>query len=47
MCQQLTRHRNDSGIDPGSAVAAKSGGLMGIVCNEVVVVSKQDGAPPR
>ncbi len=34
MGQQLTQHRIASGFGPGVVVAAKSGGLMGIVRNE-------------
>ncbi len=44
MGQQLTSHRIASGFAPGFAVAAKSGGLMGIVRNEVGVVTDPDGA---
>lgn len=44
MGQQLTRHRIASGFGPGFAVAAKSGGLMGVVRNEVGVVTDRDGA---
>ena len=44
MGQQLTRHRIASGFGPDVAVAAKSGGLMGIVRNEVGVVTFPDGA---
>lgn len=44
MGQQLTRHRIASGFAPGFVVAAKSGGLMGIVRNEVGVVTEPDGA---
>lgn len=44
MYQQLTRHRIASGFPPGVSVAAKSGGLMGIVHNEVGVVAFPDGA---
>ena len=44
MAQQLTRHRIASGFPPGVSVAAKSGGLMGIVRNEIGVVSFPDGA---
>jgi beta-lactamase class A len=43
MAQQLTRHRIASGFGPQVAVAAKSGGLMGIVRNEAGVVSFPDG----
>jgi len=44
MARQLTRHRIASGFGPGCAVAAKSGGLMGIVRNEVGVVTDPAGA---
>ena len=44
MGQQLTRDRIASGFGPGYAVAAKSGGLMGIVRNEVGVVTAPGGA---
>jgi hypothetical protein len=43
MSQQLTRRRIASGFGPGFAVAAKSGGLMGIVRNEVGVVTDLHG----
>lgn len=43
MSQQLTRQRLASGFGPGFAVAAKSGGLMGIVRNEVGVVTDPQG----
>jgi beta-lactamase class A len=43
MSQQLSRQRIASGFGPGFAVAAKSGGLMGIVRNEVGVVTDPDG----
>lgn len=43
MSQQLSRQRMASGFGPGFAVAAKSGGLMGIVRNEVGVVTDPDG----
>ena len=43
MGQQLTRHRIASGFGPGFAVAAKSGGLMSIVRNEVGVVTDPEG----
>jgi beta-lactamase class A len=39
---QLTRHRIASGFGPDVAVAAKSGGLMGVVRNEVGVVTFPD-----
>jgi len=44
MAQQLTRHRVAAGFPPGVLVAAKSGGLMGIVRNEVAVVRLADGS---
>jgi beta-lactamase class A len=44
MGQQLTHHRIASGFGPGFVVAAKSGGLMGIVRNEAGVVTDPDGA---
>ncbi len=43
MGQQLTRHRIASGFGPDVKVAAKSGGLMGLVRNEAGVVSFPDG----
>lgn len=43
MGQQLTRHRIASGFAAPVAVAAKSGGLMGVVRNEAGVVSYPDG----
>jgi beta-lactamase class A len=43
MAQQLTRHRLAAGFPPGVTVAAKSGGLMGVVRNEIGVVSEPDG----
>jgi beta-lactamase class A len=43
MSQQLSRQRIASGFGHGFAVAAKSGGLMGIVRNEVGVVTDPDG----
>lgn len=43
MGQQLTRHRIASGFDPEVEVAAKSGGLMGVVRNEIGVVTFPDG----
>ena len=44
MAQQLTRHRIASGFGPEVAVAAKSGGLMGVVRNEVGVVRLPGGS---
>ena len=43
MAHQLTRHRIAAGFDPGVQVAAKSGGLMGVVRAEVGVVTLGDG----
>jgi beta-lactamase class A len=43
MAQQLTRHRIASGFGPEVHVAAKSGGLMGVVRNEAGVVTLPDG----
>jgi beta-lactamase class A len=43
MGRQLTRHRIASGFPPDVTVAAKSGGLMGVVRNEIGVVSCADG----
>ena len=45
MARQLTRNRLASGFGPGVTVAAKSGGLMGVVRNEVGVVTFP-GEPP-
>jgi beta-lactamase class A len=42
MAQQLTRHRIASGFAPNVAVAAKSGGLMGLIRNEAAVVTFPD-----
>jgi beta-lactamase class A len=42
MLRQLTRHRIASGFPPEVTVAAKSGGLMGIVRNEIGVVTFPD-----
>lgn len=44
MARQLTRQRIASGFGIGFTVAAKSGGLMGIVRNEVGVVTDPTGA---
>jgi beta-lactamase class A len=43
MAQQVTRQRIARGFGPGVAVAAKSGGLLGMVRNEVGVVTYPDG----
>jgi beta-lactamase class A len=43
MGQQLTRHRIAAGFGPGVSVAAKSGGLIGVVRNEAAVVTYPDG----
>jgi beta-lactamase class A len=42
MAQQLTRHRIAAGFGPDVSVAAKSGGLMGLVRNEAGVVTLPD-----
>lgn len=42
MAEQLTRHRIASAFDPDVTVAAKSGGLMGLVRNEAAVVTFPD-----
>ena len=42
MARQLTRHRIASAFGPTVAVAAKSGGLLGIVRNEAGVVTFPD-----
>jgi beta-lactamase class A len=39
MAQQLTRHRIAAGFGPEVTVAAKSGGLMGLIRNEAGVVN--------
>jgi beta-lactamase class A len=44
MERQLTRHRIASGFGPGVSVAAKSGGLVGIVRNEAGIAAFPDGA---
>jgi beta-lactamase class A len=43
MARQLTRNRIASGFSPPVRVAAKSGGLLGIVRNEIGVISYPDG----
>jgi beta-lactamase class A len=43
MSQQLTKHRIAAGFGPDVTVAAKSGGLMGVVRNEAGVVRYPDG----
>jgi len=43
MARQLTRQRIAAGFDPPVRVAAKSGGLAGVVRNEIGVVSFPDG----
>jgi beta-lactamase class A len=45
MARQLTRHRLAGGFGPGVTVAAKSGALLGVVRNEVGVVSFPDEPP--
>lgn len=44
MSRQLTRNRIASGFDNSVKVAAKSGALLGVVRNEVGVVSFPDGS---
>jgi beta-lactamase class A len=43
MARQLTRHRLASAFDAGVKVAAKSGGLIGIIRNEAGVISYPSG----
>ena len=43
MRQQLTKHRLATGFPPPARVAAKSGSLVGVVRNEVGVISYPDG----
>lgn len=43
MSRQLTRHRLASAFPPPARVAAKSGSLVGVVRNEVGVISYRDG----
>lgn len=43
MARQLTRHRIAAGFPPGVSIAAKSGGLMGLIRNEAAVVTFPDG----
>jgi beta-lactamase class A len=43
MAAQLTRHRIAAGLGPDVTVAAKSGGLMGLIRNESGVVSLPGG----
>ncbi len=43
MSRQLTRHRLASAFGPPARVAAKSGSLVGVVRNEVGVISYRDG----
>jgi beta-lactamase class A len=43
MRQQLTKHRLASAFPPPAGVAAKSGGLMGVVRNEIGVITHPDG----
>lgn len=45
MARQLTRNRVAAGFGPGVSVAAKSGGLMGVVRNEVAVVTFPEEPP--
>jgi hypothetical protein len=43
MSQQLTKNRLASGFQPPAKVSAKSGGLVGVIRNEVGVVDYPDG----
>ncbi|WP_386419732.1 serine hydrolase [Streptomyces pulveraceus] len=43
MAKQLTRHRITSGFRSPIRVAAKSGSLVGVVRNEIGVISHPDG----
>lgn len=43
MARQLTRHRLAAVFGPPARVAAKSGGLVGVVRNEVGVIEYPDG----
>lgn len=43
MARQLTKHRIAAGMPSGASVSAKSGGLVGIVRNEIGVVKFPDG----
>jgi beta-lactamase class A len=43
MSQQLTRHRLAAGFPPPARVSAKSGGLVGVIRNEVGVIEYPDG----
>ena len=43
MSRQLTRHRIASGFRPPVSVAAKSGSLLGVVRNEIGVITYPDG----
>lgn len=43
MSHQLTRHRLAAAFPPPARVSAKSGGLLGIVRNEIGVIEYPDG----
>lgn len=43
MSHQLTRHRLASAFPPPARVSAKSGGLIGVVRNEIGVIEYPDG----
>jgi len=43
MARQLTRHRLASAFPPPARVAAKSGGLLGVVRNKIGVIDQPDG----
>jgi beta-lactamase class A len=44
MARQLTRHRLATGFAMPTQVAAKSGGLLGLIRNEVGIIELQDGS---
>ena len=44
MGQQLTRHRLAAAFPPPAQVSAKSGGLVGVIRNEIGVIEYPDGA---
>ncbi|MGC0423415.1 beta-lactamase class A [Embleya sp. AB8] len=43
MARQLTRHRIAAGFRPPVRVAAKSGSLVGVIRNEIGVITHPDG----
>ena len=44
MGQQLTKHRLAAAFQPPARVSAKSGGLVGVIRNEIGVIEYPDGA---